>query len=198
MKRRPATNPRLNYPPSSPAIFTQQSAAVRFRQSEWRKKLLLLRTSSRIETIVPTRKYVLRPLSFLLPVPFPFRRFSQKVDVVSRFIPFIADNFVRLASPATVFPNGRSSIRRLPYEKKRGERLFLLLPPLPSCDRKPSSRSIESRTRSSYFCIHVVQFHEISRSLVHLLVVARFVRCLLIAFHFVNFFFLRRRRRKIL
>lgn len=165
MKRRPATNPRLNYPPSSssPAIFTQQSAAVRFRQSEWRKKLLLLRTSSRIETIVPTRKYVLRPLSFLLPVPFPFRRFSQKVDVVSRFIPFIADNFVRLASPATVFPNGRSSIRRLPYEKRRGNDCSFFYPPSPPAIENPQvDRSNRERGRvifASTWC-NFTKFHD--------------------------------------
>lgn len=97
------TNPRLNYspsvPPPPPSLLNNQLSFP--RQSEWRKKLP--RRSSRmhrLRTIVLTRKYVLSSLS-CCQYRFLFADLP-KVDVVSRFIPFIADNFVRLASPATV------------------------------------------------------------------------------------------------
>lgn len=181
------TNPRLNYspsvPPPPPSLLNNQLSFP--RQSEWRKKLP--RRSSRmhrLRTIVLTRKYVLSSLS-CCQYRFLFADLP-KVDVVSRFIPFIADNFVRLASPATVSkPNdqfesavyhirgGRGGRREEEAQFNRGNRaIFPAIvpssppPPPPSLrDRKPSThRSIESRTRSSYFCIHVVQFSRNSPS----------------------------------
>ena len=102
----------------------------------------------------------------------------RKVGVVSRFIPFIADNFVRLASPATVSKSNDHFILRIYHTGRRGGEqvrrslIAAIFPaivpssPFPSLDRKPLNprRSIESRTRSSYFCIHVLQFHEIPSS----------------------------------
>lgn len=164
------------HPPPPPPSFSQQSAAVRFRQSEWRKKLLLLRRSSRgcVETIVPTRKYVLSSLLLIVStVSFP--PLLAKVDVVSRFIPFIADNFVRLASPATVFPNGRSSIRRLPYEKRRGNDCSFFC--LPSSLRSKTLKSIDRIANEVELFLH--PRGAISRNFtiaVHLLVVASWFR----------------------
>lgn len=210
------TNPRLNYspsvPPPPPSLLNNQLSFP--RQSEWRKKLP--RRSSRmhrLRTIVLTRKYVLSSLS-CCQYRFLFADLP-KVDVVSRFIPFIADNFVRLASPATVSkPNdqfesavyhirgGRGGRREEEAQFNRGNRaifpaivpsspLHLLLPSAIENPR-PIDRSNRERGRvifASTWC----NFHEIHHRISRFIcVVPRFSDRLLIGFYFVKFFFLRR------
>lgn len=126
------------------------------------------------------------PLSFLLSVPFPFRRSSQRLTsfhglyLSSRIISFVS----LLRQP---FSQTAAALSAVYHTRKGGGTIVPSFASPPPRDRKPSSRSIESRTRSSYFCI---QFHEISRSRFICSSWRRgFVRCLLIAFHIVNFLF---------
>lgn len=126
-----------------------------------------------------------------------------KVDVVSRFIPFIADNFVRLASPATKRP---LRIRRLPYKGggrgeeaqfNRGNRAIFpaivpsflpLAPPRSTIENPQPDRSNRERGRvifASTWC-NFTKFHDrISRFICKR---GSFFWWLLIGFYFVNFF----------
>lgn len=139
----------------------------------------------------------------------------RKVGVVSRFIPFIADNFVRLASPATVSKSNDHFILRIYHTGRRGGEqvrrslIAAIFPaivpssPFPSLDRKPLNpvdRSNRERGRVIFAstCCNFTKFHHrISR---FICIPSSFFSWILIGFYFVNssflFFFEEEEKRK--
>lgn len=129
----------------------------------------------------------------------------RKVGVVSRFIPFIADNFVRLASPATVsksndhFESFVFTIQGGRREEVRRSLIAAIFPaivpssPFPSLDRKPLNpvdRSNRERGRVIFAstCCNFTKFHHrISR---FICILPSFFSWILISFYFVNSSFL--------
>lgn len=129
----------------------------------------------------------------------------RKVGVVSRFIPFIADNFVRLASPATVSKSNDHFILRIYHTGRRGGEqvrrslIAAIFPaivpssPFPSLDRKPLNpvdRSNRERGRVIFAstCCNFTKFHHrISR---FICIPPSFLSWILIGFYFVNSSFL--------
>lgn len=193
------------------SLYPQQSAVLPETLSEWRKKLLRPR-SSRLRTIVPTRKYVLSSLSLF--VPFSFRRLAKGWRRFTVYT-FIADNFVRLASPATVSKSNDHFILRIYHTGRRGGEqvrrslIAAIFPaivpssPFPSLDRKPLNpvdRSNRERGRVIFAstCCNFTKFHHrISR---FICILPSFFSWILISFYFVNssflFFFEEEEKRK--
>lgn len=158
------------------SLYPQQSAVLPETPSEWRKKLLRPR-SSRLRTIVPTRKYVLSSLSLVASTVFFSPTCERLASFHGLYLSSRIISFVSLLRQP--FPNRTttSNPSYLPYRQEGREgseakfnrgnfsRNCSFVPfPIPRSKTPQPRRSIESRTRSSYFCIHVLQFHEIPSS----------------------------------